>query len=334
MLSAISTRATECIIFPKATIPTPSYGLAYQGRKQDLPHTAFPPHIKPTVDEQVFAIQLNDSCSKFMPSAEALFKERNHQITSESKPFTHRSLNSISAAKRTAKFALIRDIEDSRFSDLVVEIIRIYPCTDGSVEIYVTDYTHNGLLFHYNSPKDNLEIYGTEGLYEYSGIQKKNKWPGPFGKMTLQIKVWPPHATWLQENVKEEDCVFLRNVRIKTSSDARLEGSLHADRYYSNRIDIQVLKLNDPEVIQILKRRQEYWKKLQPSSVENKKISTTKAERSNRRKRQKLDREKLDVTASNLAANQHGKPCFDYILYHLTKVISQVCKSAYSYENN
>ena len=316
MLSAISTRATECIVFPKATIPTPSYGLAYQGRKQDLPHTAFPPHTKPTVDEQVFAIHLNDSYGKYMPSsAEALFGERNHQRPSELKSFTHQSLNSDSAAKRTAKFALIRDVEDSRFSDLVVEIIKIYPCTDGSVEIYVTDYTHNGLLFHYNSPKDDSEIYGTERMHEYSGIQKRNKWPGPFGKMTLQIKVWPPHATWLHENVKEEEYVFLRNVRIKTSLDARLEGSLHADRHYSNRIDVQLLKLNDPEVAQILKRRQEYWKKLHSGSVENKKILITKAERGSKRKRQKLDREKsgnsenLDVIASNSSSNQHGKPC-------------------------
>lgn len=325
MLSAISTRATECIIIPKSTIPSPSYGLAYQGRKQDLPHSAFPPRTKPTVDEQVFVIQLNDSCGKFIPSStEALFAERNHQSHSEAKPFTHHSPSSVSAARRTAKFALIRDIEDSRFSDLVVEIIKVYPCTDGSIEIYVTDYTHNGLLFHYNSPEDDLEIDGTEGLYEYSGIRKKNKWPGPFGKMTLQIKVWPPHATWLQENVKEEEYVFLRNVRIKTSLDARLEGSLHADRYYSNRIDVQLLKLNDPEVMQILKRRQEYWKKFHIGSVNSKNNSMTKIERKSKRKRQKIDRdnfgntEKLDVIASNSYINQHGKPLLSKIFYRLT----------------
>ena len=320
MLSAVSTRATECIIFPRATIPTPSYDLAYQGRKQELPHTAFPAYAKPTVGEQVFAIHLYDSCGKHVNSSVVISSRENNpsRRPNTSEPTSQSYQNSFSAGKRTAKFSMIKDVADSRFSDLVVEIIKIYPCTDGSVEIYVTDYTHNGLLFHYINPEEESKDYGTESMYEYSGIQKKNRWPGPFGKMTLQIKVWPPHSSWLHENVKEENYVFLRNVRIKTSLDARLEGSLHADKQYSNRIDVQLLKLNDPEVIQLLRRKQDYWKKLRASKAGNKFEHMTKAERKRKMRRDKKERnrigdaENLDTRLLNPTSNQHGN-CFPLI---------------------
>lgn len=314
MLSAISTRATECLIFSRATIPSPSYDLAYQGRKQDLPHASFPPYAKPTVEEQVFAIHLYDSCGKELNySSLAIAPKENDRsrLPGTLKSVEHQFSSTVLPNKRTPKFSLIKDIADFRFSDLLVEIIKIYPCNDGSVEIYVTDYTHNGLLFHYSSPKENLGEFGTENLYEYSGIQNKNKWPGPYGKMTLQIKVWPPHSSWIHENVKEEEYVFLRNVRIKTSLDARLEGSLHSDRQYPDRIDVQQCRLNDTEVVQLLRRKQEYWKRFGANDTDDKGGSMTKAERKRRRRREKKGRN-ISVNAGNLAStskitsNQHG----------------------------
>ena len=314
MLSAVSTRATECIIFPGATIPTPSYDLAYQGRKQNLPHEAFPPYAKPTVEEQVFAIHLYDSHGRPVNSSLAMREDNSSRTRVKSQPANGNCENSILACKRTAKFSLIKDIADSRFSDLVVEIIKIYPCTDGSVEVYVTDYTNNGLLFHYHNPEEDSKLNDTDGLRQYSGFLKKNRWPGPFGKMTLQIKIWPPHSPWLHENVKEEDYVFLRNVRVKTSLDARLEGSLHVDKQYPSRVDVQVLKLNDPEVVQVLKRKQDYWKELRSNPFMNKGEPMTKAERKRRKRKEKKNRNKMvaaentDALHLNTTSNQHGKP--------------------------
>ena len=313
-MTAISTRATECIIFPRTTIPTPSYDVAYQGRKQTLPHVAFPAYSKPTVEEQVYAIRLLNSwvqnTSDVKDTSEANIKTNSN---SNSKLINYNNGPDSKSGALSAKFALISDIEDSRFCDLTVEVLRMYSCTDGSVELYVTDYTSNGLLFYYRTPEEDAKWRRTGKDWDSGDFSSKSRWSGPYGKMTMQIKLWPPHSTWTQCNVREENYVFLRNVRIKTNIDGRLEGILHEDKRYPSRIDIRKLQLNNSAVLKVLQCKQDYWKKFNAEISGNEMIRLTKTERNRKNRRAKKDRdrkvkaEKANSTASSSSINQHGQ---------------------------
>jgi hypothetical protein len=75
---------------------------------------------------------------------------------------------------------------------------------------------------------------------EFNYIGRKEKRPGPYGKLTLGAALWPPHSIAAQCNVKEGDFVELRNVKMKLEA-GRLEGVLHTDRKYPDRVNVRVL---------------------------------------------------------------------------------------------
>ncbi|KAL8715394.1 MAG: hypothetical protein Q9220_000727 [cf. Caloplaca sp. 1 TL-2023] len=150
---------------------------------------------------------------------------------------------------RRDKFALIKDLQIDKFYDLVGQVVKIYP-SNGVTELYVTDYTLNNLLFSYEG--------GREGGDEYSN---NRKWIGPYGKRTLTVSLFSPHSYYAQNNVEEHQYVFLRNVRIKYSKDAKMEGSLHTDRKNTDRVDVTILKdHSDDRVKDLLRRKLEYTK--------------------------------------------------------------------------
>lgn len=149
---------------------------------------------------------------------------------------------------RRDKFALVKDVQDRMFCDLVGQVVKIYP-SNGVVELYITDYTSNSLLFNY--------AWG-HGDDETSTLPK---WRGPLGKHTLTVSLFPPHSYYAQGNVKEDQYVFLRNTRIKYSQDSKLEGSLHTDSRNPDRVDITIIRdTNDDRVKDLLRRKLEYTK--------------------------------------------------------------------------
>ncbi|KAL8690996.1 MAG: hypothetical protein Q9224_004273, partial [Gallowayella concinna] len=154
-----------------------------------------------------------------------------------------------SSSGRRDKFALIKDLQIDKFYDLIGQVVKIYP-SNGVVELYITDYTTNSSLFNYAWGHDDDEF------------SDRPKWQGPLGKQTLTVSLFPPHSYYAQDNVRPDQYVFLRNVRIKYSKDLKMEGCLHTDKFYSDRVDITVLKdHNDDRLKDLLRRKLEYTKK-------------------------------------------------------------------------
>lgn len=189
------------------------------------------------------------------------------EISSIQSPLPAQAVPTIS---RQEKFSLIKDVQIDQFYDLVGQVIKIYP-SNGCVELYFTDYTPNPLLYNYKwglpDELDGISREGDEFGYVPSTSTNK-KWPGPFGKLTLTVTLWPSHSYFAQTNVKEKDFVFLRNVRIRYSRDEKVEGSMHTDQRYPDRVDVTILKdhKDDERVKNVLRRKLEYSEKFETQS--------------------------------------------------------------------
>lgn len=223
------------------------------------------------------------------------------------------------------KFALIRDVSHAQYCDLVGEVLKIHPSTGGGLEIYITDYTENRLLWHYETPEEKAETSGElrDGdAYGYLDQEKKNEWGGPYGRYTLQILLWAPHAYWTQANVRVGDFVFVRNVRIKfnqyTSGVLKLEGVLHEDRQRPHQVDVRTLRSDDRRVerlkerksIYYAKRERELWKAPGELSDKAQQSSKGRAKRNKRKKQQALPEQSKRALSNEPTVtrnvNEHG----------------------------
>ena len=259
MTVGLSARGTTWTVFPASSIPA---GLPVSQSR--LKHVKEPRAPTPSSPEMRYAF--------------SLFESRDSSVFVEPKSTTlNSSIASTGAGSPTAtqarreKYALVKDIACDTYHDLIGQVVKVYPHSD-RVELYLTDYTANNLLFNYEWGQDDEDGDIREGdAYNYvPRLSSSKKWPGPFGKMTLTITLWPPHAYFGRQNVKENDYLFLRNVHIKFSKDSKLEGVLHSDRRYPDRVDVTILKDNedDDHFKDVLRRKRDYNKKFQKSSEE------------------------------------------------------------------
>ena len=180
-------------------------------------------------------------------------------------PKTSNSSKTTQICRRREKFSLVKDIQVDMFYDMVGQVVKSYPWDD-RVDLYITDFTPNQLLFYYELPNDNNPNEGPEGD-EYNYLPKSSKtgqkWPGPFGRLTLAVTLWPPHSYFVQQQVKEGNFVFLRNVHVRVK-DSKMVGSLHGDRNTPDQINISVLTdfHGDDRVKDVLRRKKDYNKKM------------------------------------------------------------------------
>lgn len=251
MTVGLSTRATSWVVFPAESIPAKAPSSAVL----QLKNVKIARGLAPTTSEMHYAITLCNS------------RDRS-TFTTPSSPPTGLAVNpkpfdAPSTMQSRDKFSLIKDVNVDTFYNLVGQVVRLYP-NNGRVELYVTDYTKNCLVWDYPEP-DNGNDIGREGdQYSYTaGTSAKKKWNGPYGKMTLIVTLWGNNAYFVQQNINENDFVHLRNVHIKFSREAKVEGALHNDRRYPDRIDVTVLKSvdDDDRVKDVLRRKRDYWKK-------------------------------------------------------------------------
>jgi len=257
MTTALSNGNTGWTVFPAAAIPE-SVG---QGKVQ-LVHKKNARMQLPTAPEALYAISLcNSQDRSTFSSPIELTTAANSSLPVVPSPVV---------ASPKQKFSLIKDVKIDSFYDLVGQIVKIYS-NNGRCELYVTDYTSNSLLYNYEWGRPEGEGIARDGdEYAYTTRNSRHKhWPGPFGKMTLQVALWAPHSYFAMDNVKEEDYVQLRNVRIKFGQDARIEGTLHTDRRYPDRIDVTILKDHeDDRVKDVMRRKRDYWNKAKAQGVE------------------------------------------------------------------
>lgn len=256
MTIGLANRGTSWIVFPAASIPASTSPSSIQ-----LHHFKTPQTPAPAVAEMRYAISLCNS------------RDRSTYTEPLPTPVSISIAPSPSGAVPANrawkdKFSLIKDVTCDTYYDLVGQVVKLYPHSN-RVELYLSDYTSNNLLWNYEWGQNDGDGSGREGdSYNYVPRNSGNRqWPGPFGKMTLTVTLWPPHG---YQNVKENDFVHLRNVHIKWSKDAKLEGAMHSDRRYPDKIDVTILKNSedDERVKDVLRRKREYMKKFQKSSEE------------------------------------------------------------------
>lgn len=257
MTMGISNRETTWTIFPAAGIPT-----AMPSSQLHLRHVKEPRATFPNLIEMQYAFSVCNA------------RDRSTFSVSDITPASTLGAGPFSGSPhpnpiRRDKFTLVKDAMTGMYYDLVVQVVKIYTHND-RIEVYVSDYTSNNLLFNYEWGHDDSDASGREGdEYNYApGNPSLNKWNGPCGKMTLTVTLWPPHANFGRENLKENDFVHLRNVHIRWSKDLKIEGGLHTDRRCPDRIDVAILtnNENDDRVKDLLRRKRAYAKKFQEQS--------------------------------------------------------------------
>lgn len=185
-----------------------------------------------------------------------------------------RSLNVIT------KFSTLNKISQDKFHDLVVQVVRDPYNLGDKVTLWVTDYTVNNAFFDHvsggsGSPSGDGsrdgDPYGYTSKFCVASTDSSLPWPGPFGKMSLQLSCWEPHAAFLLKNVVAGSWVVLRNVNIRIGRNGQnLEGFMRGDRdqdRFKDGVCVSLLDAGgdrdslDPHLVEALRRKRDYEKK-------------------------------------------------------------------------
>jgi hypothetical protein len=258
---AMSSRSTSWVVFSSDSIPekaAPGFQLNY------IKDPRAPAPLPPEMEYAIFLCNSRDR-STFRKATEA-YSHAAGASPSQDQPTGQGTVSQLSRDK----FSMIKDVQIDKYYDLVGQVVKLYS-SNGNAELYITDYTSNPLLYNYEwgLPAED-ETNSREGdEYGYaSRSSAKRKWPGPFGRHTLTVTLWPSHCYFAQSNVKEHDFVYLRNVHIRYSKDAKVEGSMHTDSKYPDKVDISILRdhRDDDRVKNVLRRKLEYSEKFKVQS--------------------------------------------------------------------
>lgn len=231
-----------------------------------------------------------------------------HSVDKDSLPtveefqeMTNKSLNVV------GKFSTLNKIMEDKFHDLVVQVVRPPYNLGDKVTVWVTDYTVNNAFFdHVSGDSGGLSGDGSRDGDPYGYTSKfcvatsdSSPWRGPFGKMSLQVSCWEPHAAFLLQNVKEGTWVSLRNVNVKFGRNGQnLEGFMrgHRDEYrFKDGVCVSILETGpdrdslDPRLVEALKRKRDYEKKQRKAGHQTKNGLAAATDATDARKAQRVD---------------------------------------------
>ncbi|KAG8530310.1 uncharacterized protein KY384_004812 [Bacidia gigantensis] len=315
MKLVMTNKTSNWTIFPCASIPTkaPASGAVQIPSKKMI---KAPP---PTESEMLYAIEVCNLNERTLYTSTSSIASEQPSSTPSTDTNGHQT------QRRGDRFSLIKDLDiDQRFPDkyvdLVGEVVKVYSQND-RVELYVTDYTSNKGLWRSN------EQDGTGGAREGDEFgylprrSEKAKWPGPVGQLTLTVSLFPPHSYTAQNSITAGDFVFLRNVHIKWSKAAQIEGVMHTDQRFRDKLAIFRIGEDeyesDKRVRDIFHRKHEYKKKrkeaghtsdseqngLKRKHVEDEK-PLTKAQQK-RKKKQQTEAARAALAAKQTNPNEH-----------------------------
>ncbi|KAF2772990.1 hypothetical protein EJ03DRAFT_387308 [Teratosphaeria nubilosa] len=293
----MTNRQTKTVVIPAASIPAPTYSIAYMGGDR-LKALGPPEEIeKLSVEESAYIINLKakkeimDAIPE--PNIAQLNKKRDFQTVGESRttgPPEKKFKGSDTFGK---KFRLIEEAAHRDFADLCVEVVKKFATDSLSTELYVTDYTENQLMWYYAPPEENTSLTRDGDAFGHCQLSKK-AWPGPYGYLVLKVNVKDPHAQYVNTTLEPGDLVLLRNVKMKImATGAKLEGDMWPDNMNPEKVQAHKLPTRSaPEAQRLEERKQEYWAKRSAQTAAGKKQQhqpppqISKAEK-NRRKREK-----------------------------------------------
>lgn len=228
-MDCVSNPGSSVLVFPADKIPVRELSHAYLLGTQRLPYHATTGAREPSIPEQKAVLTLKHSSSGSAQDVQ--------QYASTA------SFNTINKNRR--KEALIKDLTFDKFYDINALVVNIYYSNIGTVELKVTDYTAHQDLYPYADPQTDRDLV------------MKRDWQGPYGQLTLGVRLYEPHAAWARGNLSNGDFVHLRNVHMRSHNAGMLEGALHEDRQMPTQIDVSKL-VNHPAIEEINKRKELY----------------------------------------------------------------------------
>ncbi|KAH8715117.1 Protection of telomeres protein 1 [Beauveria bassiana] len=164
------------------------------------------------------------------------------------------------------KFSLLKDVASDRFVNVIVEVVKKPYDLGDRFTLWISDYTEHPNFF--NFAIQGLGSHAPSDPYNYGVCSSSTDadWSGPYGKHSMQITCWQPHAEAIRANdISVGSWVSIRNLQIKFGrNSSNLEGFLRGDQLYPNKIYISVLDPHedgdsmDSRLKETIRRRRDY----------------------------------------------------------------------------
>lgn len=168
------------------------------------------------------------------------------------------------------KFGLLKNVTDGTFADVIAEVVREPYEMGDKLTIWVSDYTENSMFYShvfkgFNSDGQDADPYNY--TLRFSNVDSSDgEWAGPYGKMSLQMTCFEPHAMAVREqHMGLGSWVLIRNLQIKYGHNAaNLEGYLRGEQNGSMKVNIALLdhredgSTMDPRLKEAIRRKRDY----------------------------------------------------------------------------
>jgi protection of telomeres protein 1 len=209
------------------------------------------------------------------------------------------------------KFSLLKDVKPDGFYNILGKVIKVHDASSESVTVYLSDYTENTQFYNNVSGADGADLEAKDGdEFGYTKSKKKtaNSWPGPRGKLSIQLTLYDGHASFVRENVKVNQWVLLSNVQIKYGKvGGVLEGYLRGDREaFEGQVRVQIMEQaekpddNDERWRAAVQRQLDYERKQEKQTLRGKRKHDD-AEPKNSKERRDVKRAATDKKVAKLA---------------------------------
>lgn len=215
------------------------------------------------------------------------------------------------------KFCLLKDVKVNKYVDLIVQVVKEPYDLGDKISLWVSDYTEHDSFFNRtevitNPADDHSYLDGDPYGYTFrkkgeSSLRKgQNNWMGPYGKKSMHVTCWEPHANFIRHGVQVGSWIRLRNVHIKDGHDSvNIEGFLHEDRMYPDRVYVDILDpqadndVMESRLVEALRRKRDYEKqRKQDLKAGNKRAAAegvAEKENSRTKRQKKRAQEKKEV---------------------------------------
>lgn len=165
------------------------------------------------------------------------------------------------------KFCTLEHVVDGKFCDVIVNVVKAPFDETEKTTLWVSDYTEHDSFhkFSWDGAKQLEGVDGDPSSCLDTDIHAATKWAGPFGRRSMQVTCFEPHATHVNSEVQLGQWIRIRNLRIKFGRNGlNLEGVLHEDRDFS-RQQVDILKPDgregcDPRLKEAIRRKVDYEK--------------------------------------------------------------------------
>ncbi|KAI3325033.1 hypothetical protein HD806DRAFT_463729 [Xylariaceae sp. AK1471] len=164
------------------------------------------------------------------------------------------------------KFCKLESVVDGKFCDVIANVVKAPFDAMDKTTLWVSDYTENDSFYKFTLD-DAKQLGGRRDPYDLNTeIEPATKWAGPFGKLSMQVTCFEPHASHVNSEVQLDQWIRIRNLRIKFGNNGiNLEGVLHEDRDFDRR-QVDILKWGskedcDPRLKEAIRRKKEYEKR-------------------------------------------------------------------------